>query len=71
MTTIYRVRDGVRYAEVSCIDCGSHNAVSEDALDFYYNQSPALPYYCPACRLRRDPQALLYGQAHQLWPAAI
>lgn len=65
MTTIYRVRDGVRYVEVACADCGAHNAVSEDALEFYAQSAPFLAYLCPACRRQRYPDAALYGEVRQ------
>lgn len=71
MAIIYRERDEVRYSELSCAGCDRTFVVSQAVLDFYYDQSPALPYCCPACRLRRDPQAVVYGRVYQTWPAAI
>lgn len=65
MTTIYRVRDDVRYAEITCASCHSHNAVSEDALEFYAQSAPFLAYLCPACRRQRYPDAALYGKVRQ------
>lgn len=72
MSVIYRERDGVRYSELSCPDCaGDKFVVSQNALDFYADQSPALPYLCPQCRRRRNPRSTLYGLMHQMQPAAI
>lgn len=62
MSTIYRVRDDVRYAEIACANCRSHNAVSESALEFYAMAAPFLAYLCPACRRKRYPDAALYGE---------
>lgn len=71
MAIIYRARGGIRYSELSCAGCKHTFAVSQDALDFYYDQSPALPYYCPTCRRQHNPQAALYDLVHQMQPAAI
>lgn len=71
MAIIYRVRDGVSYSELSCHSCHRYFAASQGALDFYYDQSPAQSYLCPACRRQRDPQAALYSWWHRWQPAAI
>lgn len=71
MAIIYHERDGVRYSELSCAGCHRTFAVSQDVLDFYYDQAPAQPYLCPACRRQHDPRAAVHGQVHQSWPAAI
>lgn len=71
MMVIYRERDGIRYSELSCAGCHRTFVVSQDALDFYYDQSPALAYLCPTCRQERDQNAVLYDAQHCRQPAAI
>ena len=68
---IYRERDGVSYSELSCAGCRHAYVASQNALDFYYDQAPAMPYYCPTCRRQHNPQAALYDLVHQMQPAAI
>lgn len=71
MAIIYRQRAGIRYSELSCAGCHRDFAASEDALNFYYDQAPALPYLCPTCRRERDQNAVLYDAQHCRQPAAI
>lgn len=65
MTTIYRIRDDVRYAEIACASCHTKAVVSESALEFYAMAAPFLAYLCPACRRQRYPDAVLYGEISQ------